>query len=431
MAAALCVAAVLALVSHAPVAAAFGRTATRGPAAAPDGTAEYGVNTGVLFNSGKYSHADVDAQLALLAKTGATVVRSDALWEEAEQQPPIGPVHRYNWAQDDMIVGALASHGLRWLPIIDYAAPWAQAAPGQIHSPPSSAGDYAAYAAALASRYGPGGLFWLENPGLEPLPVLTYEIWNEPDNPVFWYPRPNPAAYAALYSAARSAIVSQQGGAQVIVGGLTQPSSFLAAMLASDPGLRTQIDGVAIHPYGAPDQVLVGVRDARLAMRADGLGGVPLYVTEFGWTTHGTRVRDSSTEAERPGYISSTIAGLSHTDCGIAAVLLYAWATPEQNLGNPQDWYGISPTGAGGSPDTAAFAAALAAAAAPAAPTLLCSPAETLTRVRALVVGPKSRSAGRPRVTGAQRARRSRRARTRTCRRRAGRTRCRAARGRR
>src|SRR5581483_907703 len=112
-------------------------------------------------------------------------------------------LHRYNWTLDDLIVSSLAAHGLRWLPIIDYSTPWARSAPNQIHSPPRSAGDFATYAAAVVSRYGPGGSFWLENPGLKPLPVLTYEIWNEPDNGTFWYPSPNPAAYASLYGAAR------------------------------------------------------------------------------------------------------------------------------------------------------------------------------------------------------------------------------------
>ena len=76
---------------------------------------------------------------------------------------------------------------------------------------------------------------------------------------------------SAMYAAARSAITARQSGARVIIGGLTRPVPFLAAMLAADPGLRGQIDGVGIHPYGSPPQVLAGVRSARLAMDADGL----------------------------------------------------------------------------------------------------------------------------------------------------------------
>ena len=380
--------------------------AIRAPAI--DSAVQFGVNTGLMYNSERYTRAQIDQQLAAVARTGATVVRSDSLWEDSEPQPPIGIFHRYNWTLDDEIVSSLAARGLRWLPIIDYAAPWARTAAGQVHSPTSSVSDYAAYAAAVASRYGPGGSFWLENPGVRPLPVLTYEIWNEPDNGTFWRPTPNPAAYAALYSAARSAIDSKQSGAHVIIGGLTRPAWFLGALLAGAPGLRTQIDGVSIHPYAStPNRVFIAIRGARLAMRSDGIGSVPLYVTEVGWTTHGSRL-DSATEAQRPGYISSTFATLGHTDCGIAAVLLYAWTSQERNPADPEDWFGISPPGAGGSADTAAFTAALATAEAAAPPALLCTTEPGLVDTRVLpVAAPKrTRAAAKPRRSHARPARR-------------------------
>jgi len=168
------------------------------PARALDSGEAFGVNTGVMFNSGRYTRPQIDAQLAALAQTGATAVRSDALWEDSEPQPPIGIVHRYNWTLDDLIVGSLAAHGLRWLPIIDYAPAWARIAPSRIHSAPASLSDFATYAAALASRYGPGGTFWVANPGLKPLPVLTYEVWIETDHPAFWLPAPIPWEYVSL-----------------------------------------------------------------------------------------------------------------------------------------------------------------------------------------------------------------------------------------
>jgi hypothetical protein len=353
-----------------------------------DPTISFGINTGVMFNSEQYSRAQVDSQLASLAATGSTVVRSDALWEYTETQPPLEPfrVHRYNWTLDDEIVTSLAEHGLHWLPIIDYSPQWARAVPSDLHSPPASASDYAAFAAALASRYGPGGNFWLEYPNIKQVPVLTYEIWNEPDNGVFWQPTPNPAAYATLYTAARNAIKSKEAGATVLVGGLTRPAWFLQALTASDPAIAGQIDGVAIHPYGStPARVFSAVRAARLAMRSYGLAAVPLYITEFGWTTHGPG-GFSTTAAQRPEYISTTVSTLGHTDCGIASVLLYAWTTPERNASNPQDWYGISPPGGGSSADIVAFTSALTAAKAPAAPVLLCSANPPLQLLGALPI---------------------------------------------
>ena len=327
-------------------------------------TQQFGASVNRLFNSPTYSDAEIDAQLAALAQTGATVARSDALWEAAEPTPPAGGVHRYDWAFADRIAGALARHGLRWLAIIDYSAPWAQSIPGVDHSAPSSPAAYAAYAAAFASRYGTGGSFWAAHPELTPEPVDTFEIWNEPDNPAFWARSPNPAAYAALYAAARAAIAAVEPGARVIVGGLTHPATFLPALLAADPALRGLIEGVGIHPYGrSPQLILDSVRHARATLQALGLGGAPLYVTELGWTTSPAGALDYLPEHRRPGYIEAALADLGRAGCGVATTILYTWVTPEHDPADPQDWFGIHPPTGGSSPDTEAFAAGIKAAA--------------------------------------------------------------------
>ena len=44
------------------------------------------------------------------------------------------------------------------------------------------------------------------HPELPALPVVAYEIWNEPNGGWFWLPRPDPARYADMYIRARAAI---------------------------------------------------------------------------------------------------------------------------------------------------------------------------------------------------------------------------------
>ena len=91
-------------------------------------------------------------------------------------------------------------------------------------------------------------------------------------------------------------------GARVIVGGLTNPRAFLPAMLRARPDLAGHIDGVAIHPYGAnPLVVLRTVRDARAVLDSLGLSAVPLYVTEFGWTTEPAGALDWAPAQAAPG----------------------------------------------------------------------------------------------------------------------------------
>jgi hypothetical protein len=334
---------------------------------------QFGASVNWLFNVKVFDPPQIDAQLAALRAAGATLARSDALWEATEPAPPTAGVHRYQWSFDDSIASALAAHGLRWLPIIDYSAPWAGSTPRQDHSPPARVGDYAAYAAAFASRYGVGGSFWRQHPELPAQPVDTIEIWNEPDNPGFWSPGPDAGRYDELYLGARVAIAAVNPSVRVIVGGLTAPARFLPAMLAARPDLRGHVDGIAIHPYaGNPLAVLARIRAARHVLRALGLAAVPLYVTEVGWTTEPPGALHYLAESLRPTYIEATIAALGHLDCGLAAALIYTWVTPERNRSNPEEWFGIDPPSAAGGPDAAAFTGGLRAARAAGAGVPLC-----------------------------------------------------------
>jgi hypothetical protein len=330
------------------------------PVPASPSAPEFGASANLLFNVPGIGAAQLDAQLSALAATGATLARSDALWEVSEPAPPVSGVHSYQWIFDDIVAGSLASHHLRWLPIIDYSAGWAQSIPGQDHSPPRSSADYAAYAAALASRYGLGGSFWRDHRELPALPVQAFEIWNEPDSGFFWVPRPDLARYGRLYTAARDAIHAVDPSARAIVGGLAAPSQSTAALLAADPQLAGRIDGVGIHPYaGSPAAVLENVAGTRRVLDRLGLQAVPLYVTEFGWTTSPPGAMSYLPAALRPGYIESTLAAIASSGCRVAATVLYTWFSPDRDLRNAQDWFGISPPGAGAGPDVTAFTSGL------------------------------------------------------------------------
>jgi hypothetical protein len=314
---------------------------------APTGI-EFGASVNRLFDDRTWTPSQIAAQLQALHATGATEARGDALWEFSEPNPPSGGAHHYDWHFDDTTAGDLAAADLRWLPVLDYSAPWARSVAGQDHSPPSSDDDYAAYAQAFAARYGTDGTFWRTHPSLRAEPVTTIEVWNEPDDADSWYPAPNAGAYAELYQLTRQAIDRVDPTVHVIIGGLVFPQSSLPAMVRADPDLVGHIDGVAIHPYGTPDVVLQRVTNARRTLEALGMPGVPLYVTEFGWTVAPQGAPDYATPAQRPALLRATLDELGHSDCGIAAAMVYTWVTPQVNLEDSGDWFGISPIGNAG-----------------------------------------------------------------------------------
>jgi hypothetical protein len=331
--------------------------ASAGPPALPAPAGEqFGVNVNRLFNDQTYSKQAIDAQLRALHRTGATIARSDALWQAAEPNPPLGGVHRYDWGFDDAVAGALAGNGLRWIAIVDYSAGWASVDPTKLNAPPRTPVDYGSFAGALAARYGESGSFWRAHPNLPRLPVDTYEIWNEPDSADFWSPAPDAAAYAQLYASARDAIRAADPTARVIVGGLTAPAIFLPAMLNARPDLRGHIDGVGIHPYGAgASGVLAHVLVARATLDSLGLRSVPLYVTEVGWATNPRGASNWLPADRRPSVIAATVADLGRINCGVAATLVYTWVTPERNPNDREDWFGINPPRGGASSDASAL----------------------------------------------------------------------------
>jgi hypothetical protein len=118
--------------------------------------------------------------------------------------------------------------------------------------------------------------------------------------------------------------------------------------------------------------VLSRIRSARGTLRSLDLATVPLYVTEFGWTTSPPGAHNYLPERLRHTYITRTMAALGHTECGVAGAVLYTWLTPERNPANPEDWFGISPPDGRASADTAAFAAAISMARAPGATLASC-----------------------------------------------------------
>jgi hypothetical protein len=304
----------------------------------------YGVNVQQVF-SGPSSSWQPD--LNAMASGGLQVARIDARWQNVEPNPPSGGTHNYDWSMYDGIVQGLSQHGLRWLPIVAYSTTWSGVTPGDTLSAVATSHipDFAAYAAALARRYGPGGSFWQSHPSLTPVPVTEYEIWNEENSTVFWHQQAgNAEQYADLYAAARSAIRAVDPQARVIIGGLalgnppdvTDEAQYLQRMWAHRPDLAGNVDGVGLHPY----QSTVHWTYMRLAQFRQALNqiagpSVPIEITEDGWSTLAVP------ESERAADLAQLAEELPRSDCNIDMFLPYTWKTEESNPSDPEQWFGI------------------------------------------------------------------------------------------
>ncbi|MDQ1679722.1 MAG: polysaccharide biosynthesis protein PslG, partial [Frankiaceae bacterium] len=312
-------------IAHAVVlACAFAAFATIDAGAAVVPGEFYGVNSGgTLLND----EAARPAALRAMHDGGLSFVRVDASWGGVEPAPPVGGVHAYAWAKYDGFVADLARNGLRWYPMLGYSAPWASSTPGDPFAPPAGDRDFAAFAAALAARYGSNGSFWAEHPELPARPTTVYGIWNEPSNPTFWHgAAATPARYMQLYLAARAAIAAVDPRARTATAGLLDSgtvdgAAYLNAMLASAPQARRQIDAVGWHPYvGDLGQTMASVGRARATLDRYGLRSVPIEISEVGWWRDG-----GFAPAKRAEVLRGLAALLPYAGMHVARLMPYVW----------------------------------------------------------------------------------------------------------
>ena len=147
---------------------------------------------------------------------------------------------------------------------------------------PRTRASFGQFAAAVAQRYAPQG-------------VQDFEIWNEPNNTVFWQPAPNPAAYVQILQAADTDIKAVDPGAFVITAGLAPETTqngninevtFLQDMYAD--GAKGYFDAVGDHPYSYP--ALPDTYEAWSGLVAD--GRQPVFAREHHGRQRGRQQAD-------------------------------------------------------------------------------------------------------------------------------------------
>ena len=201
----------------------------------------------------------------------------------------------FTWGGTDEFIGSLASHGIRPAPFVWGSPSWVA---GSLATPPlESAADRQAwwgFLKAAAARYGPGGSYWANGyrqqfgANATPLPIHSWQIWNEPNSAKFFAPSPSPGKYAQLLRISHDAIKSQDPQARIVLAGMlsyANPKSwdFLDALY--DVGnVKGYFDTAALHPY-APDIEMArnALREFRRVITEHNDGQTPIWVTEVGW----------------------------------------------------------------------------------------------------------------------------------------------------
>ncbi len=255
------------------------------PAASAAQSEFYGISQGSLDDQ------DVQGMAAAHVQTDRFLLS----WRSIE--PTEGSFH---WAQRNRLIGRLASHGIRPVPFVWGSPDWVGS--GAMAQPPlNSAADRAAWRDFLqkaVARYGPGGSYWSNTyrqqygASATPLPVKSWQIWNEPNLKKYFTPGENvnqsAQTYAELLQISHDAITSLDPNAEIVFAGMPGYGDSKAWVFLDHvyevPGARSDFDATALHPYARDiDEFRREILQFRASMTNHNDADTPLWLTELAW----------------------------------------------------------------------------------------------------------------------------------------------------
>ena len=275
----------------------------------------------------------VEQRLDLVEDSGARVTRVDIFWSTVAPTKPRKATNpadpAYDWRVFDAIFLGLKERKI--IPIVSvYSSPaWAaggKAAPvGQAYNPNApNAKMYGQFMNAVATRY--NGKF--RNPGAGPkrLPKVShFEVWNEPNLKSFFrsgtrtsipkYVGLVKAAYPQIKKANRKAIViAGVGGPRGSNGNGNLGARTWLNGIVKAKGVRFDAYSQHIYPSAAPRKKVKAFPswssiNEILKTLDKKKKGMPLYITEAGYTTETTPFRDVRvTPRQQRGYLQQLFA---------------------------------------------------------------------------------------------------------------------------
>ena len=254
-----------------------------------------------------YSYEDINRELDAVAKTNASWLRVLVDWSRIESTRG-----QYDWGYLDNIVDNAQARGLRVLGVLAYTPTWARPeGPGKLFwtVPPVNPGDFANFSQAVIQRYGDR--------------ITNWEIWNEPNLPLFFGFADNKAQrYTDLLKAVYPAIKAVQPNSTVVAAGLSRlggndsPPGFLQQMY--DLGAGGFFDAANAHPYVFPGGLAADTRNGwsyvgqmRDIMVAHGDAGKKIWMTEVGAPT--STGADGVSPEDQARQITDVMAAAANT----------------------------------------------------------------------------------------------------------------------
>lgn len=259
--------------------------------------------------------------LANIAKSGVGWIRMDFKWHVTETVKG-----KYDFSMYEALLNGLDRAGLRALFILDYGNPLYER--GAVPRTISTRAAFAAWAAAAVSHFRDRGIIW--------------EIWNEPNMPGFWQPKPSAEEYMALLEETVVKIRKVAPG-EILIGPAAAriDSAYLESCFRL--GLLRHVDAVSVHPYrwGAPESVEQEYQYLARLIREHSPEGRsrPIIASEWGYSTQ----RRWVSEADQARFlVRMRLLSIAQ---GIPLSIWYDWINDGSDFENNEHNFGMVRSG--------------------------------------------------------------------------------------
>src|SRR5437868_1711279 len=146
--------------------------------------------------------AKMRRDIGVLHRAGTTYLRFAVGWDSTESQPG-----KYDWSEWDALFALLREAGITPLPYVCYTPRWVHPEDAKdFWRRPADPARFARFMSAAAQRYRGQ--------------VLSWELWNEPDNEQYWLGTVE--QYARLVEAGARAVRAAGPGGRGGVGGVSE-----------------------------------------------------------------------------------------------------------------------------------------------------------------------------------------------------------------
>ncbi len=253
-------------------------------------------------------------EVKMIANAGFRWVRTDFVWAATEKQRGV-----YDFSAYDRLMRELEPNRIKALFILDYGNPLYTE--DKAVRTEAARQAFAGWAVAAAKHFAGRGIIW--------------EIFNEPNNEMFWPPKPNVDEYVALALTVGRAFHAELPEEKLIGPGTSIDFQFLESCFKA--GLLDYWSAVSVHPYRKddPETAAADYCHLRKLLKTYSKGkDVPVISSEWGYSA-AWRAMDEEKQAQ---MLSREL--LTNAANGIPISIWYDWRNDgdaakeaEQNFG--------------------------------------------------------------------------------------------------